>query len=129
MKKANTSILAAMLFLGSPASGIASGTPDGAATQTLTVADSTEHRIVSEIKIDGNNAVLLFTDGTRLTADMRHVSLTLSYDAATGVSSLRELDSDGSVRIYDLQGRPVRDADSRNGIYIVNGKKVIYNSK
>ena len=95
--------------------------------QTLTVNDEKVERIVSEIRIDGNNAVLTFTDGTTLTADMRLVTITMSYSDVTGVSSLHMTDKDGNVSIYDLQGRKVANGQQpkANGIYIKNGKKVV----
>lgn len=126
MKK-NILILAAGLLLTAPAFG---ATPDDnkeGAKQTLTVNDEKVERIVSEIRIDGNNAVLTFTDGTTLTADMRLVTITMSYSDVTGVSSLHMTDKDGNVSIYDLQGRKVANGQQpkANGIYIKNGKKVV----
>ena len=82
-------------------------------------------RIVSEIRIDGNNAVLAFTDGTTMTADMRLVTITMSYSDATGVSSLHMTYKDGNVSIYDLQGRKVATKPNANSIVIMNGKKVV----
>ena len=41
--------------------------------------------------------------------------------------SLSTLKSQESVLIYDLQGRRVVDTENLKGMYIVNGKKVIYN--
>ena len=104
-----------------------SATPDdkNGTKQTLTVNNEQVERMVSEIRLDGNNAVLLFTDGTTLTADMRLVTLTMSYSDATGVSSLHMTDKDGNVSIYDLQGRKI-NGQSKNGIVIKNGKKVVY---
>ena len=125
MKK-NILILAASLWMTAPAFG---ATPDdnNGTKQTLTVNDEKVERIVSEIRIDGNNAVLTFTDGTTLTADMRLVTITMSYSQATGVSSLHLTDKDGNVSIYDLQGRKVANGQQpkANGIYIKNGKKVV----
>ena len=95
--------------------------------QSLTVNDEKVERIVSEIRIDGNNAVLLFTDGTTMNADMQLVTITMSYSDVTGVSSLHMTDKDGNVSIYDLQGRKVDNSKKpkTNGIVIVNGKKVV----
>ena len=123
MKK-NILILAVGLLMTTPAF---SATPDdkNGTKQTLTVNNEQVERMVSEIRLDGNNAVLLFTDGTTLTADMRLVTLTMSYSDATGVSSLHMTDKDGNVSIYDLQGRKI-NGQSKNGIVIKNGKKVVY---
>ena len=122
MKK-NILLLAAGLLLTAPAFGATPNDNNGT-KQTLTVNDEKVERIVSEIRIDGNNAVLTFTDGTTLTADMRLVTITMSYSDVTGVSSLHMTDKDGNVTIYDLQGRKVTNKEA-NGIYIVNGKKVV----
>ena len=40
----------------------------------------------------------------------------------TGVSTLRLVDSDGTERYYDLNGRQL-DGKPEKGIYIYNGKK------
>ena len=123
MKK-NILILAAGLLMTAPAY---SATPDDnkeGAKQSLTVNNEKVERIVSEIRIDGNNAVLTFTDGTTLTADMRLVTITMSYSDVTGVSSLHMTDLDGNVTIYDLQGRKVANGQ-KNSIVIKNGKKVV----
>ena len=125
MKHKNILILAAALLMTAPAFSATPDNNDGA-KQTLTVNNKIENRIVSEIRLDGNNAVLLFTDGTTLTADMRLVTLTMSYDEATDISHLNMTDKDGNVKIYDLQGRPVANSKQlkANSLYIINGKKV-----
>lgn len=127
MKSKNTLILAAALLLTAPAFGATPVNDDKNATQTVTVNQETIGRIVSEIRLDGNNAVLTFIDGSTMTADMRLVTLTMSYSETTGVSSLHMTDKDGNVSIYDLQGRKVANSQKSkaDGIYIVNGKKVV----
>ena len=127
MKSKNTLIVAAALLLTAPAFGATPVNDDKNATQTVTVNQETIGRIVSEIRLDGNNAVLTFIDGSTLTADMRLVTLTMSYSETTGVSSLHMTDKDGNVSIYDLQGRKVANSQKSkaDGIYIVNGKKVV----
>ena len=123
MKK-NIIILAASLLLTAPAFGATPDDNNEGAKQSLTVNDEKVERIVSEIRIDGNNAVLLFTDGTTMTADMQLVTITMSYSDVTGVSSLHMTDKDGNVSIYDLQGRKVANGQ-KNSIVIKNGKKVV----
>ena len=127
MKSKNTLIVAAALLLTAPAFGTTPVNDDKNATQTVTVNQETIGRIVSEIRLDGNNAVLTFIDGSTMTADMRLVTLTMSYSETTGVSSLHMTDKDGNVSIYDLQGRKVANSQKSkaDGIYIVNGKKVV----
>lgn len=124
MKSKNALIVAAALLLTAPAFGATPVNDDKNATQTVTVNQETIGRIVSEIRLDGNNAVLTFIDGSTMTADMRLVTLTMSYSETTGVSSLHMTDKDGNVSIYDLQGRKV-NGQSKNSIYIMNGKKVV----
>ena len=102
--------------------------------QTLTVSDSSKRRAsaegnevrktVYEIRFDANNALLLFTDGTEMTVDMQRIRLTLDYDESAGVGTVR-LDDNEETRIYDLQGRHVEAENVREGVYIVNGKKVV----
>ncbi len=127
MKSKNTLIVAAALLLTAPAFGATPVNDDKNATQTVTVNQETIGRIVSEIRLDGNNAVLTFIDGSTMTADMRLVTLTMSYSETTGVSNLHMTDKDGNVSIYDLQGRKVANSQKSkaDGIYIVNGKKVV----
>ena len=125
-------ILGAALLMTVPAFSATPDDNDGA-KQTLTVNEETENRIVSEIRLDGNNAVLLFADGTTLTADMRLVTLTMSYEEATEISRLNMTDKDGNVKVYDLQGRKIESSklkvQSSKGVFIVNGKKVVNNNK
>ncbi len=123
MKK-NILILAASLWMTAPAFGVTPDDNKEGAKQTLTVNNEKVERIVSEIRIDGNNAVLLFTDGTTMTADMQLVTITMNYSDVTGVSSLHMTDKDGNVSIYDLQGRKVANGQ-KNSIVIKNGKKVV----
>ena len=104
-----------------------SSTPDDEDTkQTLTIAGETIERTVSEIRINANNAILLFTDGDTQEVDMKDVSLKLTYNETTGVNNLRLQTPDGKVSIYNLQGQPVSKGNQSNGIYIVNGKKVTH---
>jgi len=44
-------------------------------------------------------------------------------DEATGITTLRTIDADGTERVYDLQGRPV--GGGYRGIVVKNGKKQI----
>ena len=111
MKHKNILMMGAALLMTAPA---LSATPDDnnddGVQQTLTVNEETVNATVSEIRIDGNNAVLLFTDGTTLTADMRLVTLTMSYEEATEISRLNMTDKDGNVKVYDLQGRKIESS-------------------
>ena len=132
MKHKNILIVGAALLMSAPTLAV---TPDDnenndGTTQTLTVNEETVERIVSEIRIDGNNAVLLFTDGTTLTADMRLVTITMSYEDATevrevkGVNGVKEV-NDNSY--YTLDGVKLTVKPKQKGLYIQNGKKVVNN--
>ena len=126
MKK--NSIILAALLLTAPVLGLSMTTAadkdDNDTTQTLTIAGETVERTLSEIRINANNVILLFTDGSQLEVDMKTVSLSMSYDEATGISSLRVDSGEGKIAIYNLQGQPVSKSSQQNGVYIVNGKKV-----
>ena len=127
MKRKNILILGAALLMTAPALNATPDDNNDGVQQTLTVNEETVDRTVSEIRIDGNNAVLLLSDGTTLTADMRLVTLTMSYDEATNVSRLNMTDKDGNVKVYDLQGRKIANGQkpTAKGLYIQNGKKVV----
>lgn len=125
--------LAASLVFGASPIDAADSDDKGSATQELTVDGQTVARTVSEIRLDGNNAILQFTDGGTMEVDMQTVSISLSYNDATGIPTLRLEGADGT-RVYDLQGRRVseRQLESKSlpdGVYIVDGKKVSYKKK
>jgi hypothetical protein len=44
-------------------------------------------------------------------------------EGTTGIEQLRTIDSDGTERIYDLNGRQI--SAPAKGINIINGKKLI----
>ena len=123
MNRKNILMMGAALLMTAPAfSATPDDNNDDGARQTLTVNEETVNGTVSEIRIDGNNAVLLFTDGTTLTADMRLVTLTMSYEDATEVKEVKEV-KDNSW--YTLDGIKVTVMPKQKGIYIQNGKKVV----
>lgn len=97
--------------------------------QALTVNDKTIERTVTEIRIDGNNAILCFTDGDNLAVDMRTVKLSLSYDETTGISRLLMNQNNGKVKAYKLGGQPINEKAPRTGVHVVNGKKVLIKNK
>lgn len=125
-------ILGALLLTAAP---VLSATPDDnndGVQQTLTVNKVTVERTVSEIRIDGNNAVLLFTDGSKLTADMRLVTLTMSYDEATGINEVKGVKGVKEVNdnsYYTLDGIKLTVKPKQKGLYIINGKKVLNKNK
>ena len=129
MKHKHILILGTALLMTAPA---LSATPDDndndGVTQTLTVNEETENRIVSEIRLDGNNAVLLFTDGTTLTADMRLVTITMSYEEVTSLTPVPSPKGEGS-EYYTLDGVKLTVKPKQKGVYIHNGKKVVNKKK
>ena len=50
-------------------------------------------------------------------------SIGMSLEGTTGIEQLRTIDSDGTERVYDLNGRQI--SAPAKGINIINGKKVI----
>lgn len=127
MKNKNMFLLGVALLMAAPAMSETPDNNDGS-TQTLTVNQEEESRIVSEIRLDGNNAVLLFTDGTTLTADMRLVSLTMSYDETTKLRPTSQpLPKMEGSSYYTLDGVKLTVTPKQKGIYIHNGKKVVNN--
>ena len=118
-------MMGAALLMTAPA---LSATPDDnnddGVQQTLTVNEETVNATVSEIRIDGNNAVLLFTDGTTLTADMRLVTITMSYEEATSLTPVPSPTGEGS-EYYTLDGIKLTIKPKAKGLYIQNGKKVV----
>ena len=62
------------------------------------------------------NNTLLYVDNVRLLA---------SDDNATGIQEISQTSAEPTT-VFDLQGRRVNPSMVRRGIYIQNGKKVLY---
>lgn len=130
MKHKNILIIGAALLMSAPTLAVAPDDNNDGTTQTLTVNEETVERTVSEIRLDGNNAVLLFTDGTTLTADMRLVTITMSYEDATEVREVNGVNGVNGVKdnsYYTLDGVKLTVKPKQKGLYIQNGKKVVNN--
>ena len=125
MKHKNILIIAAAMLMTAPAFSATPDSDDKGATQTLTVNEETVERTVSEIRVDGNNVVLLFTDGTTQTADMRLVTLTMSYEEVTDVKEVNGVKEVNENSWYTLDGIKVTVMPKQKGVYIQNGKKVV----
>ena len=124
----NILMIGAALLMSAPILAVTPDDNNDGTTQTLTVNEKKVERIVSEIRLDGNNAVLLFTDGTTLTADMRLVTLTMSYDDATEVRPTpKPLPEMEGSSYYTLDGRKLTVKPKQKGVYIQKGKKVVNN--
>ena len=78
------------------------------------LSDTDEHRAASILPF---RAYLLQNRGAR----NRAIGMTL--EDTTGIEQLRTIDSDGTERIYDLNGRQL--SAPTKGISIINGKKII----
>ena len=78
------------------------------------MADSEAHRAASILPF---RAYLLQNRGAQTR------SIGMSLEGTTGIEQLRTIDSDGTERIYDLNGR--RLSAPTKGINIISGKKVI----
>ncbi len=127
MKHKNILIIGAALLMSAPTIAVAPDDNNDGTTQTLTVNEETVERTVSEIRLDGNNAVLLFTDGTMLTADMRLVTITMSYEDATEVREVKGVNGVKDNSYYTLDGVKLTVKPKQKGLYIQNGKKVVNN--
>ena len=79
------------------------------------MSDSDEHRAARILPF---RAYLLQNRGV---AGARAIGMTL--EDVTGIEQLRTIDSNGTERIYDLNGRQL--STPAKGINIINGKKVI----
>ena len=123
----NILIVGAALLMSAPTLAVAPDDNNDGTTQTLTVNEETVERTVSEIRLDGNNAVLLFTDGTTLTADMRLVTITMSYEDATEVREVKGVKGVNDNSYYTLDGVKLTVKPKQKGLYIQNGKKVVNN--
>ena len=78
------------------------------------MSDTDEHKAT---RILPYRAYLLQNSG----AGTRAIGMTL--EGTTGIEQLRTIDSDGSERVYDLNGRQI--SAPTKGINIINGKKVV----
>ena len=78
------------------------------------MADSEAHRAASIVPF---RAYLLQNRGAQTR------SIGMSLEGTTGIEQLRTIDSDGTERIYDLNGR--RLSAPTKGVNIINGKKVM----
>jgi hypothetical protein len=71
---------------------------------------------------------LAATDGTISVELPEDTESDVTYDAASngtvGINAIVVEKTDGTVEVYDLQGRRVNADSTRRGIYIVNGRKV-----
>lgn len=58
-------------------------------------------------------------------ASSRLTSIIGDGNDATGINAIRTIDSNGKETYYDLQGHRLNGKPAKQGIYIINGKKVL----
>ena len=94
--------------------------------QTVKIDGQVIEKTVSEITFDGDNVVLQYSDNTSDQADMSLVTLSFSY-TTTGISQVEGIKKALQGKVYNLQGQCVGKSHKglSNGVYIINGKKVI----
>ena len=87
---------------------------------------------ISEITFDGDNVIILFTDGTSQTFDMGDTEkpITIDFSNVLGMDErlkmTQALGLEGQ-QVYDLKGRKAGKSAAalKKGIYVIKGKKVI----
>lgn len=98
-------------------------------TVVTTVNGNPETRELVRITFDGDYAILNFADNTTETADMSLVSVTLSHEDKTDIDEIiADPQKTRGVRgVYNLRGQRIADTPDglKEGIYIVNGQKVL----
>ncbi len=58
--------------------------------------------------------------------EISHTRMFFGDDETLGIGGVTELDNhDAQQRVYDLNGRQVTMGQTKKGVYVVNGKKVI----
>ena len=91
-----------------------------------TISGRPETRELVRITFDGDNAILNFADNTTETAYMPLVNITLSHEDKTAVDAIIA-DPEKPQGVYNLRGQRIADTPEglKEGIYIVNGQKVL----
>ena len=87
---------------------------------------------ISEISFNGDNVIILFTDGTSQTFDMGATEAPLTIDFSNVLGMAERLQMTQALglegkQVYDLKGRKVSKsaATLKKGVYVIKGKKVI----
>lgn len=116
--------------------------------QTLTINGETVQKLVTRITFEGDNVVLLFSDGASQTADMESVKLSFSVEDLTAIGTIKGeivdklfvegLEPGTEVVIYNTEGKQMMTARAsevqtvlktkalKKGIYLMKaGKQVV----
>lgn len=106
---------------------LSGGTMYAETEQTVIINGTEIDKFVSDLTFNGNNVTLQFDDNTSQTEDMSKVSISLSYENATGITNITSMDNSGKSKVYNLNGQYMgKDANALNkGVYIINGKKTV----
>ncbi len=95
--------------------------------QTVTIDGANVDKQVSRLKVDGDNVVLTFIDGTNQTVDMGSVRIAIKI--GEGGASIKEVTvGEGKgKRVYTLTGKYAGKSvnGKQKGVYVVDGKKRI----
>jgi len=91
-------------------------------TQTVIIDGMQTDKAVTEITFSGNDATLLFTDGTSQTVEASKVNISLNYVSA-GISGIKADSNNQNSKCYNIGGQQV--TEEYNGITIKDGKKTV----
>lgn len=96
--------------------------------QTVTVNGTPLSDFVTELTFSGDNVTMTFDNGSSQTEDMSLVNITFNYtDTGTGITEIETENPNKVNRVYTISGQYVGTSTEGlpQGMYIVNGKKVI----
>ena len=101
---------------------------DDKATQQVTVNGQTVAKNVKTITFDGDNAKLVFSDNSDMTADMESVAIHFTYNTS-GISAPTKTTAKGE-QVYNLKGQRVKNGTQSlsKGIYVIDGRKMVVGS-
>ena len=101
---------------------------DDKATQQVTVNGQNVPKSVKTITFDGDNAKLVFSDNSDMTADMESVAIHFTYNTS-GISAPTKTTAEGE-QVYNLKGQRVKNGTQSlsKGIYVIDGRKMVVGS-
>lgn len=87
---------------------------------------------ISEISFNGDDVIILFTDGTSQTFDMGDTENPITIDFSNVLGMAERLQMTQALglegkQVYDLKGNKVGKSAAalKKGVYVIKGKKVI----
>lgn len=93
---------------------------------TTTVIEGTENKAqVTKLVFDNDNVSIFFADGSRSTAQMDLVSITIDYADNSAISDVIA-DPKAKKGIYNIQGQYLGESPEnlQPGFYIIDGQKI-----